>query len=125
MGVKGVTLRGDDELIGMVIADDKDTLLTITEHGYGKKTPISDYRLINRGGKGVINIKTTDRNGGVVAIKAVNEDDELIFISKHGIVIRTSSSDISTIGRNTQGVRLMRMKDDDRVVSAAKIVGSS
>ena len=122
MGVKGVSLRGQDELIGMLIVDEDKKILTITEHGYGKKTPISDYRLINRGGKGVINIKTTERNGGVVAVKSVTDEDELIFISKNGIIIRTSSSEIGTIGRNTQGVRLMRMGPNDLVVSAAKII---
>ncbi|MFH1589997.1 MAG: DNA gyrase subunit A [archaeon] len=121
-GVKGVSLRDKDELIGLVIAEDDKKVLTITENGFGKKTPISDYRFIKRGGKGVINIKTTERNGCVVAIKNVSDDDELMFISRNGIVIRTPSADISTIGRNTQGVRLMRMKGDDFVVSAAKIV---
>ncbi|MBU1854395.1 MAG: DNA gyrase subunit A, partial [Nanoarchaeota archaeon] len=121
-GVKGVSLRKNDSLVGMVLAVDERKVLTITENGYGKKTMISDYRFIKRGGKGVINIKTSERNGFVVAIKSVSDEDELMFISKEGIVIRTYSSDISTIGRNTQGVRLMRLNQNDLVVSAAKIV---
>jgi len=121
-GVKGVSLRSEDELIGMIIARDDKKVLTVTENGYGKKSLISDYRFIRRGGKGVINIKTSDRNGDVVAIKSVTDDDELMFISRNGIVIRTFSSDISTISRNTQGVRLMRLNEKDVVVSAAKIV---
>ncbi|MFH1770432.1 MAG: DNA gyrase subunit A [archaeon] len=121
-GVKGVSLRDKDVLVGMVIAVDDKKILTITKNGFGKKSMISDYRFIKRGGKGVINIKTSDRNGGVVAIKAITDDDELIFISRNGIVIRTNSSEVSTIGRNTQGVRLMRMREGDEVVSAAKIV---
>ncbi|MBU0667278.1 MAG: DNA gyrase subunit A [Nanoarchaeota archaeon] len=123
-GVRGVTLRSgrDDALVDVIIADEGENLLTITENGYGKKTPISEYRLIKRGGKGVINIKCTERNGDVVAVNAASDDDELMFISRDGIIIRTSSSDISTISRNTQGVRLMRLSNDDVVVSAAKII---
>ena len=120
-GVKGVSLRKEDLVVGMVLAEDDKKLLTITENGYGKKTLIEDYRLINRGGKGVINIKHTPRNGPVVTVKSVNDEEELMFISKEGIVIRTASDQISTIGRNTQGVRLMRLSDNDKVVSAAKI----
>ena len=121
-GVRGVTLGPDDKVIDMVICEDDKKLLTITENGFGKKTPVGDYRLINRGGKGVINIKTTERNGKVVAVKSVTDKDDLMFISKNGIIIRTNSSGVSTIGRNTQGVRLMRLKEADKVVSAAKII---
>jgi len=123
IGVKGITLKGNDEVIGLIIGDIETTVLTITENGFGKRTPFPDYRLINRGGKGVINIKTTERNGDVVTIKSVGEEDELMLISVGGQVIRTSSKYISVIGRNTQGVRLMRMKEKDKVADAAKIVG--
>ncbi|PIZ53516.1 DNA gyrase subunit A, partial [Candidatus Woesearchaeota archaeon CG_4_10_14_0_2_um_filter_33_10] len=109
-------------VIGMIIAEDNHTLLTITENGYGKRTMIEEYRLINRGGSGVINIQCTERNGKVVAIKSVNGDDEIILISKNGIVIRMLANGISVIGRNTQGVRLMRLGQDDKVVSAAKVI---
>ncbi|MBN2368721.1 DNA gyrase subunit A [Candidatus Woesearchaeota archaeon] len=122
-GVIGIRLKKKDEVIGMVVADESKTLLTVTENGYGKRTPIGDYRLINRGGSGVINIKTSERNGNVVSIKSVFDEDELMFISVSGQVIRTSSKFISVIGRNTQGVRLMKMNKGDKVADAAKIVG--
>jgi len=124
LGVRGIRLKKkDDRVIGMVVADETKTLLTITENGYGKRTPIGDYRLINRGGSGVINIKTTERNGRVVTIKAVDDETGLMFISVQGQVIRTSSKFISVIGRNTQGVRLMRMNKNDKVADAAMIIG--
>lgn len=120
-GVIGIRLRGDDKVVGMVVPEDNDYILTITENGYGKKTIASEYRLIGRGGLGVINIKTTERNGKVAGIKCVSEDDQIMLISKNGIIIRTGSDQISTIGRNTQGVRIMRMRPDDKVVGFAKI----
>ncbi|MFH1506612.1 MAG: DNA gyrase subunit A [archaeon] len=122
MGVRGISLKKGDAVVGMVTAADDRKLLTITENGFGKKTRISEYRLINRGGKGVINIQTSARNGPVCAVRDVTDDDELMFISKQGIIIRTPSSGISTIGRNTQGVRLMKMKPGDMIVSTARIV---
>ncbi|MBN2421698.1 DNA gyrase subunit A [Candidatus Woesearchaeota archaeon] len=121
-GVIGMRLRKEDEIKGMVIAEDTKTLLTITENGYGKRTIIDEYRLINRGGSGVINIQTTERNGNVVAIKSVTEEDEIILISYEGKVIRTSCKFISVIGRNTQGVRLMRLNQGDRCVDVAKVI---
>jgi DNA gyrase subunit A len=121
-GVRGVTLRDDDSVIGMVIAKKDETLLTITENGFGKRSRIEDYRLIKRGGKGVINIICSDRNGRVVTVKSVKDDDELMFISQNGIIIRVISKDISVIGRNTQGVRLMKLDHGDKVVAAAKII---
>ncbi|MFH1438937.1 MAG: DNA gyrase subunit A [Candidatus Woesearchaeota archaeon] len=122
-GVIGIRLRGDDKVIGAVIADDEKTLLTITENGYGKKTSISDYRLINRGGSGVRNIICSERNGKVISIKSVTDDDDIMLISQNGIIIRTGCRLISTIGRNTQGVRLMRLDSGDKTVNAAKIIG--
>ena len=120
-GVIGMKLRNQDEVIGMVIADEDKTLLTVTENGYGKRSEISDYRLINRGGSGVINIKTTARNGNVVTIKSVTDEDELILTSKEGKIIRTFCKFISVIGRNTQGVRLMKLNPGDKCVDVAKI----
>ena len=120
-GVRGIKLKGDDNVIAAVIADDKKTLLTITENGFGKRTEISDYRLITRGGSGVINIQTDDRNGNVVAVASVKTTDDVMLISQKGIMIRTPCKDISVIGRNTKGVRLMRMKPEDKVVATAKI----
>ncbi len=106
----------------MVVADPVKTLLSVTENGYGKRSKIEDYRLVRRASIGVINIKTSERNGKVVAIKTVDDEDELMFISKKGIIIRVPVKGISTIGRNTQGVRLMKLKEGDKVVSAAKII---
>lgn len=123
-GVRGINLR-DDELIGMVVADESKNLLTICEKGYGKRTPISDYRLTNRGGYGVINIQTTERNGKVIAISSVSDDDQLMFMSRNGIMIRMPAKDISVIGRNTQGARIMRLSPEDSVVSVAKVVGEN
>ncbi|RJQ20730.1 DNA gyrase subunit A [Candidatus Woesearchaeota archaeon] len=119
-GVIGVKLR-DDRVVCATVADDSKTLLTITEKGYGKRTPISDYRLTARGGVGVINIKITDKNGKVVAAEQVSDTDEVMLISHSGILIRTPVAGISTIGRNTQGVRIMKLDDNDRVISLTTI----
>jgi len=121
-GVKGITLRGDDEVIGMEIATDKKSLLTITENGFGKQTSMAEYRPIGRGGIGVINIQCTERNGKVVSVKSVYDDNEIILMSKGGIVIRTKVSGISKIGRNTQGVKLMKLEETDKVSATARIV---
>ena len=123
MGVRGIKLQ-KDKVIGMEIAYDDLTLLTATENGYGKRTSISEYRLINRGGKGVINIKTSERNGKVIAIRTVADNHELMFITKKGILIRTPVKDISSIGRNTQGVRLIKLKDGDKLVNVARIINN-
>ncbi len=119
-GVIGIRLR-DDKVVGATIADDKLSLVTVTENGYGKRSPIADYRLINRGGVGVINIKITDKNGKVVGIANVTDDDELMLISQSGVLIRTPVKGISVIGRNTQGVRVMKLGEKDKVISIAKI----
>lgn len=121
-GVIGIRLRDGDEVVGMVIPSDDEYILSITENGYGKKTVASEYRLIGRGGLGVINIKTSERNGKVAGIKCVTNEDQIMLISKNGIVIRTSADQISTIGRNTQGVKIMRMREDDKVVGFAKFI---
>ena len=120
-GVRGISLSEGDSVIGMVVADDSAGLLTVCEQGYGKRTPISDYRQTRRGGKGVINIKASNRNGPVVAIKAVQDDDEVMIISQDGILIRLPIQDVSSIGRNTQGVRLINLGEDDRVIDVARV----
>ncbi|MBI2660259.1 DNA gyrase subunit A, partial [Candidatus Woesearchaeota archaeon] len=120
-GVRGISLRGNDEVIGMVVASDEKTLLSVTENGYGKRTPISEYRLINRGGSGVINIQCSERNGKVVSICDVAENEDVILISKNGIIIRVPAADISMIGRNTQGVMVMKLDENDKVVRAVKV----
>lgn len=120
-GVIGIRLRTGDAVVDMVIAEEKASLLTVCENGYGKRTSLDNYRPQNRGGVGLINIKTSDRNGKVVALKAVQFADELMLITANGIIIRTGLDQIRPIGRNTQGVRLIKLKDADKLVAAAKI----
>jgi DNA gyrase subunit A len=121
-GVRGIRLKKGDELIGMVQGVDERTLLTITERGFGKRTRISEYRLINRGGVGVRNIICSPRNGDAVAVLSVTDEDDVMFISRKGVVIRTPVKGVSTIGRATQGFRLMKINGDDTVVAAARII---
>ncbi len=121
-GVRGIRLDENDHVIGMLAADEGKEILTITEKGYGKRTPVSDYRLCNRGGKGVTNIKITDKNGPVVATMLVDGSGEIMLVSRQGIGIRIPCNQISLIGRATQGVRVMRIADDDTVAAAAQIV---
>ncbi|OGS34565.1 MAG: DNA gyrase subunit A, partial [Elusimicrobia bacterium RIFOXYB2_FULL_49_7] len=121
-GVRGIRLGKDDSVISMVVIKRDAPLLTVTEKGYGKRTSISEYRLTNRGGKGIINIRTTERNGKVVTLCAVEDQDELMIISRNGIIIRIAASSIAKIGRATQGVRLINLGSDDRVMDVSKIV---
>jgi len=120
-GVIGIRLR-NDTVVGAVRADERKSLMTITENGFGKRSMISDYRLTSRGGVGVINIKITQKNGKVVEVKSVTDDDEIMFISQKGIVLRTAAKQIRETGRNTQGVVVMRISGEDKVVSAATII---
>ena len=120
-GVRGIRLAKDDKVIGMIIAKDNETVLTITENGYGKRSNLEEYRFINRGGKGVRNIICSPRNGKVVDIKAVNDNDEIMVVSEKGILIRMPAHNINVIGRNTQGVRIMKLDSKDKVVSIAKL----
>jgi DNA gyrase subunit A len=120
-GVKGMKLRGKDNVVGMVIAEKGASLLTVCEKGYGKRTSLNDYRIQNRGGIGLINIKTTARNGKVVTLKAVQDKDELMMITANGMIIRTGLEEVRSIGRNTQGVRLINLKAGDKLVAAEKI----
>ncbi|RME52409.1 DNA gyrase subunit A [Candidatus Woesearchaeota archaeon] len=122
MGVRGATLAKGESIIGMIIAYDHNDILTVTENGYGKRTPISAYRLTNRGGKGVRNIICNNRNGKATAILSVTAEDEVMLISRQGTIIRTRAKDISRIGRNTQGVRVMNLREGDKLITAAKIV---
>jgi len=121
-GVRGIRLSENDYVIGMVVATNDKTLLTVTENGYGKRTEISEYRLISRGGSGVKNIICSERNGKVISINSVDDNDEIMLITMNGITIRMPVSQISVIGRSTQGVRLMKLEDKDRLVSVAKII---
>ncbi len=120
-GVIGIRLEGDDQLVGMVICDENSQLLTVTQKGYGKRTDVTQYRKIHRGGKGVIDIQTNDRNGKVVGILRTFEDDEFMIITKKGVAIRMSVNDIRSISRNTQGVRLIRLEDTDEVAAIGKL----
>ncbi|MBV8268584.1 MAG: DNA gyrase subunit A [Planctomycetaceae bacterium] len=123
-GVRGISLADDDEVVGMVVAngeDDPASLLTVCERGYGKRTALTEYRSQNRGGKGLIDIKTSDRNGAVVAIAKVTDGDEVMLTTTGGILIRTAVAEMRLIGRNTQGIRLIRVEDGDSVSSLARL----
>jgi DNA gyrase subunit A len=119
-GVIGIKLRGEDKVVGMVVAlEGEDTdLLTVCKNGYGKRTHLDQYRVQSRGGLGLIDIKVTDRNGTVVALKAVHPGEDLMMITAQGMVVRMGLDDIRAIGRNTQGVRLINLKDSDKLVAA-------
>ena len=121
-GVKGIKLRSKDAVVDMVILEEGASLLTVCEKGYGKRTSLDDYRPQSRGGIGLINIKTTARNGKVVALKAVHDKDELMMITASGMIIRTGLEQVRSIGRATQGVRLIKLKSNDKLVAAEKIV---
>jgi len=120
-GVKGLTLKRDDLVVDMVVIRLGMSLLTVCENGYGKRTEIEEYRFQKRGGSGVINIRTTERNGNVVALRAVTDEDELMLITANGIMLRTVVAETREIGRATQGVRLIRLDEGDKLVSVARI----
>ncbi|MGE5176252.1 MAG: DNA gyrase subunit A [Hyphomicrobiales bacterium] len=120
-GVRGVTLEGDDAVVGVIAVKRDASLLVATENGYGKRTPISEYRITGRGGKGIISIQTNERNGSVVAALEVVPEDEVMLITRGGIIIRTQVSGISEIGRNTQGVRLIQLEAGDQLIDVAKV----
>ncbi len=120
-GVRGISLREGDEVVAMEVVRPGSTLLTVTEHGYGKRTELDEYRVQSRGGVGIINIQTTERNGRVVGMASVHDDDEFMLITQQGKVLRTVAGDIRAIGRATQGVRLIEIDADDRVVSLARL----
>lgn len=122
-GVRGITLDGpDDEVVGMISVDNPElTVLVVSEKGYGKRTDIDDYRITNRGGKGVKTINVTDKTGKLVAIKGVTDNDDLMIINKSGIVIRIAVSELRVMGRATQGVRLISLKNEDEIASIAKV----
>ncbi|AMV70406.1 DNA gyrase subunit A [Desulfuromonas carbonis] len=122
-GVRGMMLEENEQLIGMETVTDAtaSTLVTVTENGYGKRTALDEYRVQSRGGKGIITIKTSERNGQVVDIKLCDEDSDLMFITDRGKVLRTAVGDLSIIGRNTQGVRLMVLESGERIVAVAKL----
>ncbi|MDF3052287.1 MAG: gyrase subunit [Geminicoccaceae bacterium] len=121
-GVKGIELEKGDEVIGMVVLRREASLLVVSEKGYGKRSELSDYRVQKRGGKGIITLKKTDKTGSIVALKEVIPDDELMMITRHGVIIRLPVDGIRVIGRNTQGVKVMNLDSGDAVVDVARVV---
>lgn len=121
-GVRGIKLGPTDFVIGMVVVHRESTLMVVTENGYGKRSSITDYRVTNRGGKGIITVKVSDKVGEMIAIMDVMDTDDLLMITEKGQVIRQRIKDIKVIGRNTQGVRLIRLNDDDAVADVARVV---
>lgn len=119
-GVKAITLQDGDEVVGMARVREGATLATVTEHGLGRRTDLDQYRLQNRGGKGITNYKVSGQGGDVCGIKVVDEDDDLIIISSNGVIIRMNVSDISIQSRYAQGVRVMRVAEDEKVVTVAR-----
>jgi len=124
-GVKGINLEKGDYVVDMeVVKDPKGSLLTICESGYGKRSELAEYRVQGRAGKGLINVKVTDKTGRVVGVKPVTNDDELMLITASGTMLRMKVSDVNTTGRNTQGVRVIKVGDGDRVVAVAKLAST-
>jgi len=120
-GVKGIKLRKDDEVVDMIIVDKMATLLTVCENGYGKRTDFEQYRMQTRGGMGIINIRANERNGSVVGLKSVRNIDEMMLISHNGKIIRAAINSLRTIGRATQGVRVISLKPGDKLVAIASV----
>jgi DNA gyrase subunit A len=121
-GVRGIKLLGDDRVVGVVVArGDAGALITGCENGYGKRTLVAEYPIKGRGGQGVIDIKTDGRNGPVVGVSLVRDGDEVLLITLQGQVVRTAASDISLIGRNTQGVRLIGLREGDKLVGLESV----
>jgi DNA gyrase subunit A len=121
-GVRGVRVGKGDKVVGLLVIRRNDTILVVTEKGYGKRSDINDYRITRRGGKGVITVKTTEKVGKMIALMEVIDTDELVIITSHGMVIRQSVKNLRVMGRNTQGVRVIRLKDDDSIADIAKVL---
>lgn len=121
-GVKGIELAKDDYVVGMMVIKREGYVLVVTENGYGKRTELKEYRVSHRGGKGIITLRVTEKTGPLVRIMEVIDEDEIMIITSKGIVLRQSVKDISVVGRNTQGFRLIRLKEDDRVADVARVV---
>ena len=121
-GVKGIAIDSDENVVGMEVIEDRGAILSVSEKGYGKRTEASEFRIQSRGGKGIIAMKTTDKTGPIVQLKPVSEKEDIVIVTNTGQVIRIKVSDISLIGRNTQGVRLINLKVGEQVVSVEKII---
>ena len=121
-GVRGIRLVKKDEAVSAEVAEEKTALLTVTERGFGKRSHIGDYPVQKRGGKGVISIKLTEKGGTAVGLLQVRDEDEVVMITTSGKIIRTLAGNISLHGRNTQGVKLMDVEGDNKIVSIGKVV---
>jgi DNA gyrase subunit A len=121
-GVRGINLSSGDEVIGFIVVKSTSTLLVVTDKGFGKRSNINDYRITKRGGKGIITIKTGERTGNLISLMEVNDKDELVIITNKGMVMRQPVSALRVMGRNTQGVRLIRLNDDDSIADIARVV---
>ncbi len=123
IGVRGITLDEDDEVIGMIVVNDvvNETVLVVSERGYGKRTAVEDYRVTNRGGKGVITLNVTEKTGKLIAIQMVTDDDGLMIINKSGVAIRMGMDEMRVMGRNTQGVKVINLKKNDEIAAIAKV----
>ena len=124
MGVRGIALGKNDYVIDMNVVHNEFTILTVTEKGYGKRSPVDLYRIQGRGGKGIINIKCTPKRGNVVGVLQVSETDDVLMITSAGKIIRMGVSSIRVISRNTQGMALQWLSDDDKVVAVARVLES-
>ncbi|RZJ90050.1 MAG: DNA gyrase subunit A [Chryseobacterium sp.] len=123
IGVRGISMEEDDEAIGMIVVNDleNDTVLVVSEKGYGKRTAVEDYRITNRGGKGVITLNITEKTGNLIAIQNVTDDDGLMIINKSGVAIRMNMNEMRVMGRNTQGVKMINLKKNDEIAAIAKV----
>ncbi|RPI58000.1 MAG: DNA gyrase subunit A, partial [Planctomycetaceae bacterium] len=121
-GVRGIGLREGDTVVAMAVLDPMATLLTVCENGHGKRTSFDEYRLQGRGGTGIINIRTTERNGKVVGMKSIRDADELMMITSNGMIVRTGVNEMRTIGRATQGVKVISLKPGDKLVAVARVI---
>ncbi len=123
IGVRGISLDQGDEVIGMIVVNDveNETVLVVSEHGYGKRTAVEDYRITNRGGKGVITLNITEKTGNLIAIQMVTDDDGLMIINKSGVAIRMGMDAMRVMGRNTQGVKVINLKKNDTIAAIAKV----
>ena len=123
IGVRGITLENKDEVIGMIVVNDveNDSVLVVSERGYGKRTAVEDYRFTNRGGKGVKTLNITEKTGNLIAIQNVTDEDGLMIINKSGVAIRMSMSELRVMGRNTQGVKVINLKNNDEIAAIAKV----
>ena len=122
--MRGISLEDDsDEVIGMIVVNDveKESVLVVSEKGYGKRSAVEDYRITNRGGKGVITLNITEKTGNLIAIQNVTDDDGLMIINKSGVAIRMGMEELRVMGRNTQGVKVINLKNNDEIAAITKV----